>query len=158
VQGAKCAFAWNQVQSPLLAGGLGVPDLGRMGTALRLRWLWKQKQGGDTSLQLPHNENLATMAFFRSSIWCSVGSGVSTLFWSDPWLDGQGIAQRAPDLMAIVGMQKRSSRTVQEALHNNVRIHDITGALTILAIVQYLHLRVRIDQVVLKLDIEDSIS
>jgi hypothetical protein len=40
VHGAKCIVVWNQVQRPLSIGGLGIPNLDRMGMALRLRWLW----------------------------------------------------------------------------------------------------------------------
>jgi hypothetical protein len=72
-----------------------------------------------------------------------VGNGVSTLFWADPWLDGQTIASVAPNLVAVVTMRCQKSRTVQAALQGNVWIRDITGALTIPAIVQYLHLRER---------------
>jgi hypothetical protein len=42
---------------------------------------------------------------------------------------------------------------VQEALHNNTWIRDITGALTIPAIVQYLQLRERIGHVTLQQDV-----
>jgi hypothetical protein len=44
------------------------------------------------------------------------------------------------------------------ALQNNAWIRDIIGALTILTIIQYLHLRERIDQVELQPDVKDSVS
>jgi hypothetical protein len=87
-----------------------------------------------------------------------MGNGASTLFWLDPWINGQGIAERAPELLEIVDKRKQGSQTVQEVLHNNVWIRAIPGALTIPAIVQYLHLRERIDQVVLQPDVEDTFA
>jgi hypothetical protein len=79
-----------------------------------------------------------------------VRNGASTLFWLDPWLDDQGIVQQMLELLVTVNKRKQRTRMVQEALHNNAWIRDITGALTIPAIVQYLHLRERIGQVVLQ--------
>jgi hypothetical protein len=158
VHGAKCVVAWNQVQCPLSIGGLGIPDLDQMGMALQFRWLWKQKQGGDSALQLHHCENPATMSFFHSSLQCFVRNGASTLFWLDPWIDGQGIAERASELLAIVDKRKQGSRMVQVTLHNNAWIRDITGAVKIPAIVQYLHPRERIDQVVLQPDVADTVA
>jgi hypothetical protein len=149
VHGAKCVVAWNQGQLPLLDEGLGIPDLEKMGVALQLRWLWKQKRGGDSTLQLHHHDNNATMAFFRSSLCCLVGNGASTLFWLDPWIAGQGVAKRAPKLLAAVNKRRKCTWMVQEVLHNNTWNRDIAGALTISAIVQYLQLRERTQQMVL---------
>jgi hypothetical protein len=47
----------------------------------------------------------------------------------------------------MVGVRCRNHHTIAEALANNAWIRDITGALTIPAIVQYLHLRVRLPDV-----------
>ena len=38
--GGKCKVAWSSVCSPVEKGGLGIPDLHRFGSALRLCWLW----------------------------------------------------------------------------------------------------------------------
>jgi hypothetical protein len=145
-QGGKCSVAWSQVQRPLLARGLGIPDLEIMGKSLWLRWLWKHKKtqiNEGCIHSICRAEDAATSAFFLASIRCMVGNGVSTLFWADPWLDGQTIASVAPNLVAVVTRRCQKSRTVQAALQGNVWIRDITGALTIPAIVQYLHLRER---------------
>jgi hypothetical protein len=75
------------------------------------------------------------------------------LFWLDPWIDDQGIAERVPELLAIVNKRRQHTRMVQEALHNNTWIRDITGALTIPAIMQYLQLRERIGHVTLQQDV-----
>jgi hypothetical protein len=39
-----------------------------------------------------------TTMFFKASICGIVGSGRSTLFWTDPWVDGHCISDLAPDL------------------------------------------------------------
>jgi hypothetical protein len=41
-QRRKCLVSWNNVQRPLVLGGLGVLDLEWMGRVLRTRWLWQQ--------------------------------------------------------------------------------------------------------------------
>jgi hypothetical protein len=159
-QGGKCLVAWNQVQHPLSIGGLGILTwkswgnlfgLGGFGSTKRI----KSMKG---AFSLCHAEGAATIAFFLASIRCMVGNGISTLFWTDPWLDGQTIATKAPDLVAAVGNRSQKSRIVQAALQGNSWIRDITRALTIPAIVQYLHLRERVEQVQLQSSVPDSIS
>jgi hypothetical protein len=150
-------MAWNQVQRPLAAGGLGIPNLELMGKALRLRWLWKQKdrKGTEDSLYFA-SEVASTSAFFLASVRCAIGNGAAMLFWSDPWLDGRCVTEWAPDLVVVVSARIRKSRSVQSALQGNTWIRDITGALTIPAIIQYIHLRERVQQVVLQPDVQDS--
>jgi hypothetical protein len=96
VPGGRCSVTWSQVQHPLAVVGLGIPDLELMGKVLRLRWLWRQRksQVNDGRIQLlPCSEDAATTAFFLASIRCTVGNSVATLFWSNPWLEGQSIAE-----------------------------------------------------------------
>jgi hypothetical protein len=128
-QGGKCSVAWAQVQRPLSAGGLGNPDLGTMGKVLWLRWLkHKKKQIAEGCIQPAwHSEDAATTVFFLASIRCTVGNGMSTLFWADPWLEGHSVGATAPDLVAAVNKCSQKGRTVQAALQGNSWIRDITG-------------------------------
>jgi hypothetical protein len=73
-----------------------------------------------------------------------VGNSEHTLFWEDPWLDGLCIGDRAPDLVAAMSARCRHRRTVTHALANNAWIRDMSGALSILVLMQYLHLRARL--------------
>jgi hypothetical protein len=53
-------------------------------------------------MQLTSKEDEVSKAFFNASIRCSEEDGTTTLFWSDPWLEGQCISAQAPDLVAMV--------------------------------------------------------
>jgi hypothetical protein len=61
-----------------------------------------------------------------------IGSGISALFWSDRWLDGEAIPQLAPDLVQAVRGSVRKTRTVAQALQNASWISDISGSLSLL--------------------------
>jgi hypothetical protein len=49
---------------------------------------------------------------FRASITITVGNGASMLLWKERWLNGQGIEELAPDLLATVPARRRGSRIV----------------------------------------------
>lgn len=73
-----------------------------------------------------------------------VGDGSLALFWMDRWLDGAKIEEIAPDLMALILKRARKSRTVREALFQRRWIADIQGAMSSLALWQYVQLWVRL--------------
>jgi hypothetical protein len=63
----------------------------------------------------------------------------------------------AADLLAAVNVRQRRRRLVAEALQGNAWIHDITGVLSVPAIVQYLQLRERLDGTMLQQGIQDKV-
>jgi hypothetical protein len=63
----------------------------------------------------------------------------------------------AADLLAAVNVRQRRCRLVAEALQGNAWIHDITGVLSVPAIVQYLQLRERLDGTMLQQGIQDKV-
>jgi len=69
-----------------------------------------------------------------------VGNGANTLFWKDRWIQGQRVADIAPRLLQVVPKRKINTRTVQEAITGRAWMSDIRGALSVGAIVDYLHL------------------
>lgn len=97
-------------------GGLGEPDLERMGIALRSRWSWLQRTCSDEpwqGLNIPSSQKECT--FVAAYTICTVGNGASILFWEDNWLGGSAL---------------RFSAGTHQAQENGRRwIRDITGVL-----------------------------
>jgi hypothetical protein len=133
VQGDKCLVAWSKVQRPLR---LGVVDITLLGHALRTGRLWLQRTDSARSWAgLPCQTDPVTESFFKSSINCVVRDGARTFFWSDPWLDGQCIANLAPELVEAVLKRTHNRRMVASALNKMAWIWDISGSLTVLVLI-----------------------
>jgi hypothetical protein len=84
---------------------------------------------------------------FDISTFMVLGDGSSTLFWEDRWLDGRFLQDIAPDLLALIPRLPRKRRTVREALVELSWITDITGALSSLALWQYVQLWIQLRDV-----------
>jgi hypothetical protein len=96
-------MAWDKVQRPLELNRLGIHDLKLMGRALRLRWLWFICTDPSRPWSsMPVTDDVATQSFFRVSVAVTVGNGKSTLFWTERWLNVQGIEELAQELLAII--------------------------------------------------------
>jgi hypothetical protein len=67
-----------------------------------------------------------------------IGNGANTLFWSDKWLNGAGIRDIAPEVVAKVGKRSIHSRTVAQALENWQWVSDIRTPLSLAGLQQYL--------------------
>ena len=144
----KCMVNWPTLARPTELGGLGVLDLKLFGYALQTRWLWLQKTDNDRAwAQLPIQVDPVVLAFFRASTTITVGSGRTTLFWVDNWLDGQAISDLAPTLFAAVSKRVTSKLTVAEAMQNRQWVRGIQGGLSVMAIAEYLRLWLRLDNV-----------
>lgn len=76
------------------------------------------------------NKEKSVVAFFRAATVSVVGSGDSTYFWTDNWLQGSSIQALMPALFAAVSKWCLKS-LVCEALPGNAWIHHITGAQTV---------------------------
>lgn len=68
---------------------------------------------------------------------CELGDGKTLKFWTNRWVDGQSIAQLAPNLLEFVGHEAQQ-RTVAEALQDRRWVSDIRGAPSIPAIVEFM--------------------
>jgi hypothetical protein len=124
-----------------------------------VRWLWLHRTDLACSwVSLLLNKDATTVAFFNASIRMMLGNGESLFFWTDPWLQGTCLADIALDLTAAVGAHQRKQRSVANALHNNNWTCDITDALTISVLLQYLDMWHRLQQVQLLLGTADSFS
>jgi hypothetical protein len=67
-----------------------------------------------------------------------VGDGARTLFWKDRWINGQRVADLAPQIFAIVNKRRANKRTVLEALTKHGWIADIQGVQTVGIITEFL--------------------
>ncbi|OEL37464.1 hypothetical protein BAE44_0001517, partial [Dichanthelium oligosanthes] len=98
-------------------------DLNLLGRALRLRWLWSNRvRGLRYHPCFPSLSNSIAQAFFNASIRCEVGDGTSTLFWSDPWLDGRCVAASSPDLVEAVPAWRKNRHSVASALQEHDQV------------------------------------
>jgi hypothetical protein len=158
-RGGCCLVAWHSICQPKALGGLGFHDLRKLNAALRARWLWFQRSGMDrpwTGISFTVGPEAA--AIFKASIRMMLGDGSRTLFWDDPWVDGVQIECLAPDLIKMVRPSIRRSRTVQQGMTGAAWVRDIAGELSVNAVVQYVQLWVRVHNVQLAGDGDDSIA
>jgi len=82
-------------------------------------------------------ENIV-QAMFHASISIELGDGTRSFFWTDRWLHGKSIKDLAPCLCNVVGLRIQRKRTVAEGLQEDLWIRDITGALTVQVLLDYL--------------------
>jgi hypothetical protein len=102
------------------------------------------------------SEDSLTKSFFDASAQLQLGHGATFLYWSDAWLEGARLADLAPDLVVAVSNNSRRRRTVASAMLNQAWVQDITGAPTILVIIQYIELYQRLQSVQLSGETADS--
>ncbi|KAM0888691.1 hypothetical protein ACQ4PT_028193 [Festuca glaucescens] len=139
--GGNCLVAWDAVCAPKELGGLGLPNLRWMHAALRARWIWLQRSASDRAWSgLPFGVSQDAAALFYASVDITVGSGATLRFWEDPWLQGLSVAAIAPAVLRLVRPSCIKRRTVRDAVPLNAWALDITGELTVDAVVQYLKL------------------
>jgi len=104
-----------------------------------MRWLWlKRTEDTHPWHELPNERNQIVEAMFQASIYVELGDGCKAMFWTDRWLQGKSLADIAPCLCAAVGRQAQNRRTVAQALQGDSWITDISGALTVQVILDYL--------------------
>jgi hypothetical protein len=90
-------------------------DLRLFGIALRARWLWLRRAYMSRPwVTLPGEEDRQTTAFFKASVEFRIGDGDAFLFWKDPWLQGQRLADIAPNLLAGASVEAENSATSAE--------------------------------------------
>jgi hypothetical protein len=94
-------------------------------------------------------EDRVTTTFFKASTFFILGDGLSTLFWTDSWLEGRSITYITPDLVVAVASRWHTRRTMFSALQQDAWISYISGAFTVAVIMQYLDIRHRVEAIVL---------
>jgi hypothetical protein len=53
---------------------------------------------------------------FEAATYFTIGNGERARFWTDRWLDGSGIMNLAPNLVAKVPARRANSRSVKDGL------------------------------------------
>jgi hypothetical protein len=89
---------------------------------------------------LPSKSESLVRAMFEASATVVVGKGDRALLWTYRWVDDTSISRLAPLVSELVPKQIQRSRTVAQALLNATWISDITGALSVSALVQFVRL------------------
>ncbi|WVZ55719.1 hypothetical protein U9M48_006344 [Paspalum notatum var. saurae] len=155
--GGNCLVSWTNVQRPLQYGGLGIPNLELMGWALRIRWLWLQKIDSDRPWAgLPVHVPRYAQALFDAAIEISIGDGENVLFWTDRWLQGNSVAELAPNLALAIPKKVRKRCSVSQALSNHRWVTDIRGALTVSVLIDYLRIWELVDGIMLQPGVPDQ--
>jgi hypothetical protein len=78
------------------------------------------------------------------------------MFWTDRWLDGNTMAEVAPNLFRTVSKRTAKRRTVAQALQNRRWVRDINRALTVQVWVEYLQVWDLVEGTVLQQDVPDQ--
>jgi len=100
----------------------------------------KQTDDSRSWHQLPMEKEPLVEAMFQSSIYVELGDGCKALFWTDRWLQGQSLLELAPSLCNVVSARIKGQRTVAQALLGDQWIRDISGALTVQVLLDYLQI------------------
>ncbi|XP_071677042.1 uncharacterized protein [Lolium perenne] len=124
-----------------------------MNTALRSRWMWLQRTSVDKPWAgLPITASGNTVSLFNTSVRISLGPGATVLFWEDAWIGGLTVDSIAPAILQLVKPAMWRVRTVQQGKLNNAWALDISGQLSVDAVVQYLCLWVAVSRELQQVD------
>ncbi|WVZ85337.1 hypothetical protein U9M48_032277 [Paspalum notatum var. saurae] len=128
---------------------------------IRRGFLWRGRRdvkGGHCLLAWPKVTRpleLGVKAFFEVAIVSEVGNGKNTIFWTDKWVQGQSLAQLAPNLFGSI-TNKAKRRTVFEAATDLRWVQDIRGAITVPVLAEFFKIWDLLSNLVLQPEIEDT--
>lgn len=108
---------WQTICVPRDLGGLGILDLERFSSALRVRWLWIRWHDRNrpwNEMDLPCNTK--DMQLFQACTQITIGNGQKIFFWKDNWLEGMCPKEIAPNLFWLA---RRKNKNLQTELDNN---------------------------------------
>lgn len=116
--GAKCLVKWDDVQRPMVEGGLGVKDLDTQNACLLLKllhrlhhldhsaWAAWVREHKDLINMSDHGDGnhwsalRSLLPAYRCITKVQLGDGLTTSFWHDSWLDGSPLATVLPCLLS----------------------------------------------------------
>ena len=140
VTGGKCKVNWESVCKPKEFGGLGILNLKKFATALRLRWLWFEWSAEPKPWSgLGNPCSARDHDIFAAATNVTVGDGEKALFWESSWLNGRRPKDFAP---LVFDIAKKRNCTVRKALTNDFwAAHvDTQGGLSLEHISQFVRL------------------
>ena len=111
VTGGKCKVNWEKVSKPKDLGGLGILNLKKFASALRLRWLWL-----DWSEDPKPWKDLGTPCtasdreLFAAATTVTIGNGEKAIFWESAWLNGRRPKDIAPLIFDVAKKRKCTVR------------------------------------------------
>jgi hypothetical protein len=157
VTGGKCKVNWEMVCKPKVYGGLGILNLTKFASALRMRWLWHEWKDetkpwvGLGTPCTPQDKDL-----FAAATRVNIGNGEKALFWEAPWLNGRRPKDIAP---LIYKRSKRKNCTVYKALDDGFWVTQVNtqDGLSMDHIVQFANLWEMLQPIHLEPNTPDSI-
>jgi hypothetical protein len=157
VSGGKCKVNWDLVCKPKEKGGLGILNLHKFASALRLRWLWLDWTDPSKpwrGLESPCNSH--DKELFAAATRVTIGNGERALFWDSSWLDGIRPKDIAP---LIYDISKKKRCTVRKALQNNFWVSQVNlqFGLTLEHITQFAKLWDKLSNIHINDDEQDTI-
>lgn len=158
VTGGKCKINWEQVCKSKLHGGLGILNLKKFASALRIRWLW-----GEWLTPIKPWVGLGTPCdrhdrdIFAASTKVVIGDGTRATFWESTWLDGLRPKDIAPKIFEL---SNRKNCSVQKALLNNFWVSQVktSQGITVEHLQEFVNLWEKLSHVHLLPDTPDSIT
>jgi hypothetical protein len=103
-------------------------------------------------------EDKQTSAFFGSSVCFLLGNGETFLFWSNPWLMGSSLFELALEVVNAVPARWQNQWTVVASVVGMSWTADITRALTVQDLVQFINLYQRLQGMHLRPDDADRLE
>jgi hypothetical protein len=123
VTGGKCKVNWEMVCKPKKFGGLGILNLKKFASALRMRWLWsKWSEDPKPWVGLGTPCNAHDKELFGKATIVTIGNGEKASFWDASWLQGLAPKDIAP---LIFDLSKKRKCSVKKALENDFWVSQI---------------------------------
>jgi hypothetical protein len=158
VTGGKCKVNWEAVCKPKKFGGLGILNLSKFASALRVRWLWNEwDEESKPWVGLGNPCNAHDRELFAAATNVTIGNGKRALFWEASWLQGKRPKDIAP---LIFDISKKRKCSVRKAMENEFWVSQINmqDGISFDHIVQFSKLWEMLQDVQMDNDTTDEIS
>jgi hypothetical protein len=152
--GAKCKVNWDVVCRPKKYGGLGVLNVDKSATALRLRWpCLEWTCPGKIWVGSGNPCGKKNLDIFYAANTIMLGNGAKTPFWHAPWVEGRAPIDIAP---LIFESSKHKKCTVSQAITEGTWMRNINAIETFTwdHITQFIELWILVHNIQLHVEVE----